>query len=199
MNNRKLATIISQVCLILIITICALTCAFTQEVKPDNSPDFAWNNARWFRSYDYIKQPDRKLFDWSNYPVTWDGKQAAVWGLFALSGVAHGIREAYHADPFLFERRNGVEPTSFWGSDAWKRNYVDNDPDKPHKHELYGNVGRDIWHTANMFDFVPLATASITMGARKHPTKYKIANTLIGVGLRTLFSTITYQTLRNTK
>ena len=126
MNNRKLAAIVSQVAMILIVIICALTCAFTQTIgsplgaynvkiadnekqqtPPSNEPDFAWNNSKYFRSYDYIKAPDKRFFDWKSYTVTWDGKQAAIWGLYALSGVAHGIREAYHADPYLFERRDG--------------------------------------------------------------------------------------------
>jgi hypothetical protein len=170
-----------------------------KHTPPDNSQDFAWNNAPYFRSPDYLNSPDKRFFDWSNYVTTWDGKQAAVWGLFALSGVAHGIREAYHADPYIFERRNGVAPTSFWGSDAWKRNYIDNDPDKPHKHEMYGNVGRDVWHTFNQVDLIPLGTACITMGARRHPVKYKVANTIVGIGLRVLFANITYATLRNTR
>lgn len=200
MRNEKLSNTIAQACLIGFLLICGLHCAFGQDkTPPSNEPDFAWNNSKYFRSYDYIKAPDKRFFDWKSYTVTWDGKQAAVWGLFALSGVAHGIREAYHADPYLFERRNGVEPTSFWGSDSWKRNYYHNDPEGHHKREFFGNVGRDVWHTFNQVDLVPLGTACITMGARKHPIKYKVANTLVGLGLRVLFVNITYATLRNTR
>ena len=218
MNNRKLAAIVSQVAMILIVIICALTCAFTQTIgsplgaynvkiadnekqqtPPSNEPDFAWNNSKYFRSYDYIKAPDKRFFDWKSYTVTWDGKQAAIWGLYALSGVAHGIREAYHADPYLFERRNGVEPTSFWGSDSWKRNYYHNDPDGHHKREFFGNVGRDVWHTFNQVDLVPLGISIAASAKRKHPLKYQIANTLVGLGLRVLFVNITYATLRNTR
>lgn len=114
------------------------------KATPDPYGRFRWNGSGYFKTNDYLQAPDKRLFDWSSYMNTWDGKQAAIWGLLALSGVAHGVLEAYHADQRIFEKRNGVAPTSFWGSEAWKRNYVDNNPDNPHKHELIGNIGRDV-------------------------------------------------------
>lgn len=193
MKNYKQSNTIAQACLIAAMLICAVQCAISQQVEWKPKPyKLGWNN------YGYFKQaPKEKFLNWQDYPLTWDGKQFATWGAFALSGIAAGVREAYHADPYIFERRWGAGETSFWGSDAWKRNYVGNDPENPHKHELLGNVGRDVWHTAHFVDTWCLVGGTFTIGLRKQPIKYRVANMALGMAARWLFQNITYETLRS--
>lgn len=200
-ESKKYSTAVTALCVIAMLTIFGVTACNGQTAKqtPDPYGHFRWNGSGYFKTNDYLQAPDKRLFDWSSYTQTWDGKQLTIWGLFALSGVAHGIREAYHAQPNVFEKRNGVAPTSFWGSEAWKRNYQDNNPELPHKKELMGNIGRDVWHTADEFSTWPLVFGVIGTGARNHPLKYRLANGLIGMGARTLFAMLTYNTLRYTR
>lgn len=151
-----------------------------------------WDNTRVFES-----ATPEKFMDWSLVKYSWDGRTISAWLLSMGTGLAHGMREAYHADPYVFEKRWGVTSESFWGSDAWKRNYINNDPDLPHKHELFGNVGRDIWHTSGFVSKTGLISASFAIGSRGGiPRKYRVANWLIGFGIHSLFATITYKTLR---
>lgn len=56
-----------------------------------------------------------------------DWHQYAAWTAIGASGALHGAREAYHAQPNVFERY-GASKAGFWGSEAWKRNYYHNDP-----------------------------------------------------------------------
>jgi len=150
-----------------------------------------WNNAGFFKD-----KPKERFFDWRSYPETWDGKQFSLWGLSALSGAFWGARESYHANPYIFEEIYGVGSESFWGSDAWRRNYIDNDPEQPHKHEYLGNVGRDIWHTFGFGSNVLLFSGTFAIGARKQPIKYRVFNGLVGIGVRSLFASLTYNSLR---
>lgn len=113
-----------------------------------------------------------------------------------ISGVLHGAREAYHADPYVFERGFGAAPESFWGHDAWKRNYYGNDPNRPHKHEFFANVGRDVWHTANFGDKLFLISGTFWLGARDKPRRAKIIGLLAGVLIRSAAATATYQMVR---
>lgn len=182
MKNKNYSNTIAQACLIAAMLIAVMQCAFGQT---------AWNSARFFET-----QPKERFLNWSSLPKAWDGKQITLWAAYAISGIAHGSREAYHAQPTVFETKFGAGQTSFWGSKAWVRNYVGNDPEKPHRSEYLGNFGRCFWHTANVFDFAPAITATMVIGARKTPLKYRVANVLIGVGVRTLFSMVTYEALR---
>lgn len=178
--KKKFANTIAQGCLIAAFVIIALQCAFGQ-----------WNNAAFFDG-----KPKAKALDWSDWCETWDYKQMTVWASFAVSGICAGAREAYHADPYVFERRFGAGETSFWGSDAWKRNYFEHNPEKPHKHQFFGNVGRDVWHTTHFVDTWCLAGGTFVIGGRKHPLKYRIANLALGMGVRWLFQNVTYESLR---
>lgn len=150
-----------------------------------------WDNSKYF-----ISEPREKVYDFYNWPKTIDGKQITSWGLFAISGIAHGAREAYHADPYVFEHNFDVGEYSFWAAKAWLRNYPNLDVTKPHKPEWFGNFGRDFWHTFNILDFAPPVTATFIIGTQKQPIKYRIANVLIGIGIRTTTSFITYELLR---
>lgn len=206
MKPKQYSTIITQSCLIAAIIITLAQCTFGQierypvgldevpETGPANHDEgkFRWNNHDYFK----VHAEKRKALDWSDYNDSWDGKQFSIWGIFALSGIAHGMREAYHADPYIFEDSWNANPDGFWGSDAWKRNYHNNDPKQGHKAEYFANFGRDVWHTADEVDVFGLSLSSIGTGMRKQPWKYRLANFAIGMGIRTLFARVTYETLR---
>lgn len=160
----------------------------TSELKKGNS-SIPFDNYKFFQA-----NKPKSWKDFSSYPETWDGKQFMAWGLLFVSGISSGIREAYHADPYIFEKRWGVGENSFWGSDAWERNY---NADGSHKSELFGNVGRDVWHTFGFVQKTTLISGSFTIGARKNqPIKYRLINLLIGFGIQSASASITYQVLR---
>lgn len=164
--------------------------AQTVEIRKSN-PKWEWNNAHYFNG-----KPQLKPLDWSSYGATFDKKQVVLWSLYAGAGVAFGMREAYHAEPTVFETRWGVGKKSFFGSEAWQRNYVGNTYPGRHKTEIFGNAGRDFWHTAGATSKAFMFTATFSIAIRKQPMKYKIANAVIGYGIQSLFSSMTYNALR---
>lgn len=107
-----------------------------------------------------------------------------------------GCREAYHADPRVFERKFGAAPMSWWGSEQWKRNYVGWNPDNAHKTEIFGNVGRDMWHTFNAGRATLAIGATFAIGVQKKPVKQRVIEVLIGAGLQALTGNLTYTLLR---
>jgi hypothetical protein len=201
MDKHDIYDRVTMVCAIGIILLCFSTCVKCQNVTttPEPYDNMRWNGAGYFKTKAYLDAPDSLHLDWSNYIRTWDGKQFVVWGLFAATGVVHGMQQAYHADPYVFERKWGASEYGWWGSESWVRNYHGNDPDKPHKTELFGNFGRDVWHTTDRVHTVSLSLAISGTATRKHPIKYRIANAIIGMAVRSLFSNITYETLRHSK
>ena len=160
------------------------------EIRKTN-PKIPWNNHAYFQE----RKPTKAL-NWSDYLDSWDKKQWVIWSTYAWAGAMWGMREAYHADPYCFEKKWDVGSGSWFGSDAWKRNYRNNDPTQPHKHEWMGNVGRDVHHTFGFGSKVFLAAGTFTIGTRKQPIKYRVANMLIGWGIHSLFATAAYQALR---
>ena len=189
----QFSTQVTAFCIVALFVMGLAHCATAQTVehRRDKSGDLRWNNHKFFEA-----QPKIKFTNWKTYPDSWDGKQFVTWGAFAVSGMMWGAREAYHADPYVFERTYDVHPESFWGSDAWKRNYKDNNPDLPHKKEYFGNVGRDVWHTFGFASNAVLLSGSFAIGARKQPVKYRVANFVAGIGIRSLFASLTYNALR---
>jgi len=167
----------------------------TQQREPEYWAKPRWNTAEFWQSPTYLQSPDKRFLDWANYTVSWDGKQWTLFAVAALSGIAHGMRERYHADPYIFEKRWGVSSTSFWGSDAWKRNYKNNDPEQAHKHEYLGNIGRDAWHTLDEVSLLCITTPITMTAFRKAPRKYRVANSIACLGVRTLFAFATYKSL----
>ena len=159
-----------------------------REYKPQK---LKWNNHAFFAG-----RPKAKFLNWQDLPDTWDGEQWATWGAFALSGAMWGMREAYHADPYVFEKRWRVGETSFFGSDAWLRNYKNNDDSQPHKSEMLGNFGRDIHHTFGIGSKVLLVGGTFTIGARAQPIKYRVANLALAWLLNSGAASIAYQLSR---
>lgn len=134
------------------------------------------------------------------YRITW--KKVALFSLMGFSGALHGAREAYHADPTVFERHFNAHPYGFGGSHEWERKYVgnryknDSGTPRPMKSQVFGNFGRDYWHTARYLNHGVNIGVSITIGASKQPLKHKIIDGVLAFATHELFSSLTYKTLR---
>ncbi|GIW57699.1 MAG: hypothetical protein KatS3mg083_644 [Candidatus Dojkabacteria bacterium] len=113
--------------------------------------------------------------------------------LFVVLGVLWGLREAYHADPEVFERLYGVCPESFWGSEAWKRNYYNNDPNEAHKPELF-NTFRDVWHFAGFASKYGYALVSFLLGVSD--IGHKVIIWGVGLVVSAFVASCTYRFLR---
>jgi len=150
-----------------------------------------WNNYAYFET----RKPT-KFLNWSDYMESVDKKTLVTWFAFAGAAAMWGARERYHANPYTFEQTWGVDSESFWGSDAWKRNYLFRDPTRKHKSEIFGNVGRDVHHTFGFGSKALLVGGTFSIGARNQPIQYRVANMGIAWFWHWLFANITYQTLR---
>lgn len=136
-----------------------------------------------------------KWYDFSTYRFKGDGKRA-VWIGYAVAGILHGGREAYHAEPTVFEKRFNAAPLSFWGSEQWKRQYFNRDPEtQAHKPNAL-NGFRDYWHFSGASTKYILIGGAFTIGASKQPTKYKIIDTLIAFAGFSATASLTYTLLR---
>ena len=190
----RYSTQVTAFCIVALFVMGLAHCAKAQTVEHRKTPPgkiIYWNQADYFKT-----APKLKFWDWDGYGETWDGKQLVSWGLLAIAGAAFGTREAYHRNPYCFEEIYGVSNTSFWGSDAWKRNYQDNNPDLPHKKEYFGNVGRDVWHTAGAASKVLLVSGTFTIGARNQPKKFRALNMFLGFGLQIATTSLFYNAFK---
>ena len=143
----------------------------------------------------YFAEPKPlKWYDFSTYKFKGGGKRA-VWIGYAVAGVLHGGREAYHAEPTVFEKRFGVAPQSFFGSEQWKRQYFDRDPDNGHKPEIW-NSARDYYHFSHLASSTIWIGGAFTIGMSKQPIKYKLVDLLIGTLITSGTASLTYNILR---
>jgi len=134
-------------------------------------------------------------YDFSTYRFRGQGKRA-VWIAYAVAGILHGGREAYHAEPNVFERRFNATPLSFFGSQQWKRQYYNRDPEtQAHKPNIW-NPLRDYYHFSGTTKNYILIGGAVTIGASKQPVKYKVIDTLIGVLSFSATASLTYTLLR---
>lgn len=134
------------------------------------------------------------------YRITW--KKVAVWSISAVGGSLLGGREAFHADPTVFERNFGAKPLSFLGSRQWELNYHGNSYlnssgfRNPHKTEIIGNFGRDYWHTSRYLYTAAYVGGAFIIGNSKVSTKHKLLDLLIQSAVFSVSSTVTYRILR---
>lgn len=142
----------------------------------------------------YPSAPILKWHDFSTYKFRGGGKRA-VWISYAVAGILHGGREAYHAQPDVFERRFNASHTSFFGSQQWKRQYYDNNPELPHKPNAWNGL-RDYWHFSGATTKYILIGGAFTIGASKQPVKYRIIDTLIAFAGFSASASLTYTLLR---
>lgn len=142
----------------------------------------------------YSSEHPLRWYDFSTYRFEGHKKQW-VWGAYAVAGILHGGREAYHAEPTVFEKRFNSAPESFFGSEQWKRQYYNRNPENPHKPNLWNPV-RDYYH------FSGAATKGIWMGGAfaiglsEQPIKYRVIDLLIGGIITSASANITYNLLR---
>ncbi len=142
----------------------------------------------------YPSEKPLKWYDFSTYKFKGNKKQW-VWGGYLVAGILHGGREAYHAEPTVFEKRFGVSSTSWFGSEQWRRNYVDLDPSKKHKPNVF-NTFRDYYHFSSTAHTTILVSGAVIIGTGKQPIKYKVLDTLIAIGIRSAAASLTYNVLR---
>lgn len=134
-------------------------------------------------------------YDFSTYRFKGEGKRA-VWIAYAVAGILHGGREAYHAEPTVFEKRFNAAPLSFFGSEQWKRQYYNRDPENmPHKPNAWNGL-RDYWHFSGATTKYILIGGAFTIGASKQPVKYRIIDTLIAFAGFSASASLTYTLLR---
>ena len=139
--------------------------------------------------------PKLKWYDFSTYKFKGGGKRA-VWIGYAVAGILHGGREAYHAEPTAFEKRFNAAPQSWFGSEQWKRQYYNRDPGtQAHKQNAL-NGFRDYWHFSGASTKYILIGGAFTIGMSKQPTKYKIIDTLIAFAGFSVSASLTYTLLR---
>jgi len=134
------------------------------------------------------------------YKITW--KKAGAWSAYTTAGMLWGGREAYHADACVFEKAWGVDKYSFFGSSQWERNYLSNryknlnGEINLHKDEVFGNFGRDYWHTAGYSTVALSLGATFIIGNSKQKLKHKLIDLLIGSTCFMLSSNLTYKLLK---
>lgn len=128
-----------------------------------------------------------------HYKITWE--KAGAWATFAASGALHGGREAYHADPYIFQKHFGGGAQSWWGPEQWKRQYRNNDPDQPHKWNGL-NAARDYWHFSHVAGQYSRDAAVFMIGNSRQPMKFKLLDLFIGFTISSTASWATYNYLR---
>lgn len=86
--------------------------------------------------------------------------------LVVLGSAADGLVEGYEFDARKsFERKWGVSPSSFWGSQSWRKVYRSGTPELGFKsplHKWYGAV--DFYHVADDVRFLGYASGGIFYG-----------------------------------
>ena len=157
--------------------------------KNDTSATLTTQDKKTLRLYSKLQ-----WYDFSTYKFKGEGKRA-VWIAYAVAGILHGGREAYHAEPTVFERRFNAAPLSFFGSEQWKRNYFDRDPDNGHKPNLFNPV-RDYYHFSGFTTKTIWIGGAFTIGMSKQPMKYKLLDLLIGTLITSGTASLTYNILR---
>lgn len=133
-------------------------------------------------------------YDFSTYRFKGEGKRA-VWISYAIAGILHGGREAYHAEPTVFEKRFNAAPLSFFGSEQWKRQYYNRDPEGIHKPNIW-NPARDYYHFAGAATKGIWIGGAFALGASKQPVKYRVLDVLIGGVITSATASLTYNLLR---
>lgn len=187
MKSKQFSTVVSASCLIAFMFMCAVVKCTGQNSVIQTS-----------RITELKADPAQsKVQTWKQeYKSSLTRRTYLTWGMFATAGIMWGAREAYHAEPTVFERRFNAGKTSWWGSEQWKRNYWGNNPDNGHKPEYFGNVGRDMWHTFGAGSKLLIMGGTVTIGTGKAPRWTKIVNGLAGVTIQSIAASITYNALR---
>ncbi len=182
-------TLLSILALFLLCNLSAQKNCYTCWGQNDTAATLTKQNKQALRLYSKLN-----WYDFSTYRFKGEGKRA-VWIAFAVAGILHGGREAYHAEPTVFEKRFNARPQSFFGSEQWKRNYYDRNPELPHKPNIW-NSARDYYHFSGFTAKTVWIGGAFTIGMSKQPMKYKLLDLLIGTLITSGTASLTYNILR---
>lgn len=156
----------------------------------DTTPGLTKEDKQALRLYSTLK-----WYDFSTYKFKGGGKRA-VWIGYAVAGILHGGREAYHAEPTVFEKRFNAAPLSFFGSEQWKRQYFNRDPEnQAHKPEIWNSV-RDYWHFSHTASATLWVSGAFVLGQSKQPMKYRFLDGILAGLIASGFASLTYEILR---
>jgi len=116
--------------------------------------------------------------------------------LALFAGSLHGGREAFHADPHIFEKRFGVKDISFFGSLSWLRKYPGFDQTRKER-EFY-TAFRDFWHMAGWMGKWWLIASAMLAGSLSDNTGHLILGGLgivvvSAFGSRTAYTWLRYK------
>lgn len=124
--------------------------------------------------------------------------KAAGWGLCFLGGFTHGLREAYHAEPGIFERRFGAKPDGYFGSQSWKRKYHDYDGGNAVERSVLYTPVSDFWHVSAWLEkgYLMSGTVVVFIGERRR-LKHYLLDFGISFVAASAGSAMSYGALRN--
>ena len=124
--------------------------------------------------------------------------------LCAVGGILQGGREAFHADPKVFDRL-GAKEYGFFGSQQWQRKYEGNrylnetGSVNRMKSQILGNFGRDYWHTSKYAVPVLYCSGVFLIADDKTKFKKKVLNLLVCGAVSSVCANLTYKGLRAVK
>ena len=155
----------------------------------DTTPELTKEDKQALRLYSPLK-----WYDFSTYKFKGGGKRA-VWIGYAVAGILHGGREAYHAEPTVLQNIFGGADDSWIGPMQWLRQYPNRDPDLPHKPNIWNPI-RDYYHFSGAATKAIWIGGAFTIGMSKQPMKYKLLDLLIGTLITSGSASLTYNILR---
>jgi len=182
-------TVLSILALFFLCNLSAQKNCYTCWGQNDTVPTLTKQDKQAIRLYSKLN-----WHDFSTYKFKGEGKRI-VWISYFAAGVLHGGREAYHAEATVFEKRFNAKPLSFFGSEQWKRNYYDRNPELPHKPNIW-NSARDYYHFSGFTAKTVWIGGAFVIGMGKQPMKYKLLDLLIGTLITSGTASLTYNILR---
>ena len=182
-------TALSILALFLLCNLSAQKNRYTCWGQNDTVPTLTKQDKQALRLYSKLQ-----WYDFSTYKFKGEGKRV-VWISYFAAGVLHGGREAYHAEPTVFEKRFNAAPLSFFGSEQWKRQYYNRDPENGHKPNIWNPI-RDYYHFSGAATKAIWIGGAFTIGMSKQPMKYKLIDLLIGALITSGSASLTYNLLR---
>jgi hypothetical protein len=169
----------------------------TVQFNRDSVPKRCWgiteDDRTALRLYPSVVEK-QKWYDFSTYKFKGEGKRA-VWISYAVAGILHGGREAYHAEPTVLQNIFGGPDDSWIGPMQWKRQYYKGDPELPHKPNLFNPV-RDYYHFSGAATKTVWIGGAFTIGMSKQPMKYKLLDLMIGALITSGTASLTYNIIR---
>lgn len=102
-----------------------------------------------------------------------------VYIILMVCGIIHGAREYTHKDPKVFEKLWNVLPTSFWGSESWKRKYKQYPINLMPKNDLISIFPyNDFWHLSHYIKQTLFIIGCVLLG-RMDTDYFDFTNSLI--------------------